>query len=76
LLSLSEQQAPEQAATIAIYADGLGHWRGRDFDGAAKCFEQIAAIDKPSELFLGRTNAFRKDPPGPDWDPVSALGGK
>jgi adenylate cyclase len=76
LLALSKQETPEQAASAATYADGLAHWRVREFDAAAKCFERVAEIDKPSGLFLGRANAFRSDPPGPDWNPVSVLKGK
>jgi adenylate cyclase len=76
LLAPSEQQTPEQTASAAAYADGLAHWRGREFDAAAKCFERVAGIDKPSAFFLRRANAFRSDPPGPDWTPVSALDGK
>jgi class 3 adenylate cyclase/CHASE2 domain-containing sensor protein len=76
LLALSEQQTPLEAASATAYAEGLAHWRVSEFDAAAKCFERVAETDKPSALFLARANALRCNPPGPDWEPVSALEGK
>lgn len=76
LLAEAGQETPQQVESAAAYAEGLVHWRNRDFDSAAMCFGRTAGIDKPSALFLGRANAFRSNPPGPDWDPVSTLEGK
>ena len=49
---------PQQAASAASYAEGLAHWRGREFDAAAQCFARFAHIDIPAALFLGRARAF------------------
>jgi class 3 adenylate cyclase len=76
LLALAEQETPQQVAAVAAYAEGLAHWRNRQFDAAASCFARFADIDAPSALFLGRANAFVGDPPGPEWEPVNALEGK
>lgn len=76
LLAEAGQETPQQVASAATYAEGLAHWRAREFDAAATCFQRAAGIDKPSALFLGRANAFRGNPPGPEWDPVSTLEGK
>jgi class 3 adenylate cyclase len=76
LLAEAGQETPQQVASAAAYAEGLAHWRTCGFDAAATCFERVAGIDKPSALFLGRANAFRRNPPGTDWDPVSTLEGK
>jgi len=76
LLAEAGQETPQQVAAAVAYAEGLAHWRTREFDAAATCFERVAGIDKPSALFLGRANAFRSNPPGPEWDPVSTLEGK
>ena len=70
------QETPQQAASAAAYAQGLAHWRTREFDAAAKCFERVADVDKPSALFLSRAKAFAGHPPGPDWNPVTRLEGK
>jgi adenylate cyclase len=76
LLAEAGQETPQQTASAAVYAEGLAHWRNREFGAAAKCFERVAEIDRPSALFLGRANAFRSQPPGPDWEPVSTLEAK
>ena len=76
LLAEAGQETPQQAAAAATYAQGLAHWRTREFDAAAKCFERVADVDKPSALFLSRAKAFASHPPGPDWEPVSTLDAK
>ena len=76
LLAVAGQETPQQVASAAVYAEGLAHWRRREFDAAAKCFARVADVDKPSALFLGRANAFVSHPPGPDWNPVTTLEGK
>jgi adenylate cyclase len=76
LLAETGQLTPQQAAFSAVYAEGLAHWRNREFDAAAKCFERTADVDKPSALFLARANTLASHPPGPDWEPVSTLDAK
>ena len=76
LLAVAGQETPQQVASAAAYAEGLAHWRRREFDAAAKCFARAADVDKPSALFLSRANAFVSHPPGPDWNPVTTLEGK
>jgi adenylate cyclase len=76
LVALAGQETPQQVASAATYAEGLAHWRIRDFGTAAKCFERVADTDKPSALFLSRANAFVSHPPGLDWEPVHTLEGK
>jgi len=76
LLAEAGQETPQQAASAATYAQGLAYWRIREFDAAAKCFERVADVDRPSALFLIRANAFANHPPGPDWEPVSTLDAK
>jgi adenylate cyclase len=76
LLAEAGQQTPQQARSAAAYAEGLAYWRNREFEAAAKCFAQVADVDKPSALFLVRANAFAGEPPGADWEPVSTLDAK
>ena len=76
LLAVAGQEAAQQAVSAAAYAQGLGHWRQREFEAAAKCFERAAEADTPSALFLRRANAFVDEPPGADWEPVNTLDGK
>jgi class 3 adenylate cyclase/CHASE2 domain-containing sensor protein len=63
-------------AVAAAYAEGLAHWRARDFAEAATCFARVADRDPPSALFLERARKFAAHPPGPDWEPVNTLEGK
>jgi adenylate cyclase len=76
LLADAGQETPQQAASAASYAEGLAHWRNREFHAASKCFERVADVDQPSALFLCRASAFGSHPPGPDWEPVTTLEGK
>ncbi|MBX9823834.1 MAG: adenylate/guanylate cyclase domain-containing protein [Xanthobacteraceae bacterium] len=66
------QVAPELTARAQAYAEGLARYRARDFKGAAEQFASVAADDPPSALFLQRVKKLAHNPPGPDWEPVSA----
>jgi len=76
LLAEAGEETPQQAAAATAYAQGIAYWRSREFDAAAKCFERVADVDRPSALFLSRANAFASLPPGPDWEPVTTLDAK
>jgi adenylate cyclase len=76
LVAEAGRETQEQRETAAAYAEGLSHWRAREFDAAVTCFSRLAEVDKPSALFLKRSQAFAKQPPDADWEPVSALEGK
>ena len=76
LLAKAGEETPQQVAAASAYAQGLAYWRNREFDGAAKCFERVADVDRPSALFFSRSNAFASHPPGPDWEPVTTLDAK
>src|ERR1700716_1734109 len=76
LLAEAGQETLQQAVAANSYAEGLAHWRVGEFAAAAKCFEHVAEGETPSTLFLSRAKVFVNDPPGPDWEPVNALGGK
>jgi adenylate cyclase/guanylate cyclase len=73
LLARAAGPADSQRALIANYADGLAHWRAREFELAAKCFERTSEIDRPASLFCQRARELAKTPPGKDWDPIRTL---
>jgi adenylate cyclase len=73
LLARSTAPADAHATSIANYADGLAHWRAREFELAATCFERSADIDRPSQLFGQRARQLVEHPPGADWDPIRTL---
>jgi adenylate cyclase len=76
LVALAGAATPQQLEAATIYAEGLARWRKRDFADAAKCFARVAGFDPPSRLFLKSALQYADEPPGPDWEPVSALEGK
>jgi class 3 adenylate cyclase/CHASE2 domain-containing sensor protein len=76
LVAEAGQETPQQTTAAAAYAEGLAHWRNREFDAAATCFARAAGDDKPSALFLKRAKAFASHPPGADWEPVTTLEAK
>jgi len=76
LMAQAGHETPQQATSASVYAEGLQHWRNREFDAAALCFTRAADTDKPSALFLDRATAFASSSPGPDWEPVTTLSAK
>ncbi|MBV9461072.1 MAG: adenylate/guanylate cyclase domain-containing protein, partial [Bradyrhizobium sp.] len=76
LVAEAGRETPEQQKAAAAYAEGLSHWRAREFDAAVTCFSRVADVDKPAALFLERSEEFAKEPPEAGWEPVSALESK
>jgi hypothetical protein len=76
LLDEAGQETPQQREAAGAYAQGLAHWRVREFDAAAKSFSGAAEFDRTSALFCKRASDLAKSPPGSDWDPVSSLESK
>jgi adenylate cyclase/guanylate cyclase len=73
LLALAGDLKSSQAPLNANYAEGLAHWRAREFDRAAECFGRTAEIDRPAALFAARARELAQNPPGADWDPIRSL---
>jgi adenylate cyclase/guanylate cyclase len=73
LLARAAELTPERRLLIANYAEGLAHWRAREFDRAATCFGRSAGIDRPAALFRDRARELAQAPPGGDWDPIRTL---
>ena len=73
LLARSTELAASRQALIADYADGLAHWRAREFALAAKCFDR-SADDRPAGIAVRkRARELAQNPPGEDWDPIRTL---
>src|SRR6185312_12369715 len=51
LVAETGRETPGQHEAAAAYAEGLTHWRAREFDAAVTCFSRVADFDKPSALF-------------------------
>jgi class 3 adenylate cyclase len=76
LMALAGEETPQQRAAADAYAEGLVHWRKREFAATVACFARVAGSDKPSALFLKRASEFARRPPGPGWEPVNSLESK
>jgi adenylate cyclase/guanylate cyclase len=73
LLALSAELKSSQGPLNANYAEGLAHWRAREFHRAAECFARSAEIDRPAALFAARARELAQHPPDADWDPIRSL---
>src|SRR5262249_56903057 len=71
-LGVAGQLAPELLSRAQAYGAGLTRYRVRDFAGAGEKFALVANDDPPSALFLGRARQLAQQPPGADWEAVSA----
>ena len=66
----------EKLEVINYYNLGLSAYKQRKWDEAIKAFEMALRIDPkdgPSKLYLERSNEFKADPPGDDWDGVFVM---
>jgi class 3 adenylate cyclase/CHASE2 domain-containing sensor protein len=76
LVALGGQETEQQRRAATAYAEGLAHWRAREFASAAECFARVADVDKPSAAFLARARELASHPPGAEWEAVNALDSK
>jgi hypothetical protein len=63
LLARAAELTPERRLLIANYAEGLAHWRAREFDRAATCFGRSASVDRPAALFRDRAGNWPRRRP-------------
>jgi adenylate cyclase len=73
LLARSDELTAAQQELTGHYAEGLAHWRAREFGLAATSFDRSAEIDRPSRMFRERARELAQNPPAEDWDPVRTL---
>jgi len=73
LLALSWQLTKPQQESASHYAEGLAHWRAREFSKAAASFDRCAGADRAAAMFRDRAQELAAAPPGGDWDPVRTL---
>ena len=70
-------QPSEQAASIVTRF--LSRYRAQDWDGALGILAASRATESPidfaafADLYIERIEAFKRNPPGHDWDGVFAL---
>jgi len=71
-LGVAGEVAADVLGRAHTYGEGLTRYRARDFAAAAEQFARVAAEDAPSALFLARVRQLAREPPGPQWEPVTA----
>ena len=69
-LGVAGEVAVDTLARTHAYGEGLSR-SCRDF-AAAEQFARGAAEDPPSALLLARVRQLAREPPGPQWEPVTA----
>lgn len=75
LLDQDQPQADDFEA-LSSFAEGLQAYRNGDFKAALTAFEQASdrdPDDQPTALFRKRCADFIAQPPGDDWDGISAI---
>lgn len=76
LLGRNGDVDPDRLEMRDLFEAGLAAYRARAWDDAAASFRRcltLAPNDPPSTALLARIDAFRREPPAPDWDGVWAL---
>ena len=66
----------EKQEMMKYYNLGLAAYKQKKWDDAIKAFEMALKIvpdDGPSKLYLQRSNEYRLNPPGEDWDGVFVM---
>ena len=65
----------EEAAVL--HTEAMDTFLGRQFDAAAKLFEDVSALmggnDKPSALLKARARSFITNPPPAEWNGADVL---
>ena len=60
---------------LEAFAGGVGYYRDRNWEKAIKTFTALAKKrpdDRPTEMFLRRSIAFKAAPPSEDWEGLAA----
>ena len=71
------ESAPRWAELIEHFHEGLAAYRRRDWEAAIAAFARALRVrpdDGPSVLYMRRAQEFLRQPPPPDWEPVTTFG--
>jgi adenylate cyclase len=72
----TKESFPGIGEVMGLFKDGLGAYRARKWDAAIRLFGECLAInpnDKPSQLYLGRAEHLKANPPPDDWAGVCVM---
>jgi adenylate cyclase len=76
LLCEREKATENQQILAQGFRQGIGYYRGRQFDKALGVFTELLAgssQDGPSQLYVERCRSFLASPPPSDWTGVTTL---
>ncbi len=85
LVALAEDVTPAMRECVAIFEEGLARYYARDWDGAVALFQRSEVLEQngpgrttgakynPSLIYIGIAEAYRAEPPAPDWDGVYVM---
>ena len=76
---LTEPVFPNLMATVELYAQGIQLYRAREFKDALGCFKEALTLhpgDRPSRIYVERSEHFMATPPPEDWDGVWTMTSK
>jgi len=73
---LTEATFPNLLPVVERYAEGIRHYRARQFKDALSYFKEALTLnpaDHPSRLYVERSEHFIAAPPPPGWDGVWTM---
>ena len=72
----TKESFPGIGEVMGLFKDGLDAYRARKWDTATRLFGECLAInpnDKPSQLYIGRAEHLKANPPPDDWSGVCIM---
>jgi len=84
LISVLDEKNDKTSTLLDLFHQGLEFYYKQDWKNAIKYFKKsdeheekyIARKTTPSQVFIKRSEEFKKNPPAKDWDGTYALGSK
>ena len=84
LISNVDEQDENITTLLDLFHKGLDFYHKQDWDNAIKSFEESDKYEEkytgrktnPSQVFIKRSEQFKKNPPKKDWDGTYALDSK
>lgn len=75
-LAVADAMSADKLKLRDTFSSALAAYRARQFEAAATLFEELAAGDTPSRIFVERARRLSATPPGPSWDGIAVLESK
>lgn len=75
----TDESFPSMAEVLGLFKDGLSAYRNRKWDVALGLFQRCLAIhagDKPSQIYLERSQHLKLNPPSKEWSGVWVMDDK